>query len=149
MFKITSLIIVYSHIILLYIELNIYILKVGNRIHTFRARNSHDFFNRVRWNMFLWRRLKAGVGICESSSIGSFFYSMALFIVGGDFLAIKIFHETTEIKVYVSSYLWNLVLCNVVFILWIFCADPCVKAMLSPFNIFPRKHDSIDKKSTL
>jgi hypothetical protein len=32
-----------------------------------------------------------------------FFYGMALFIVGGDFLAIKIFRETTEIKIYFSN----------------------------------------------
>jgi hypothetical protein len=35
--------------------------------------------------------------------LAHFFYGMALFIVGGDFLAMKIICKTTEIKVFFSN----------------------------------------------
>jgi hypothetical protein len=37
------------------------------------------------------------------ADFGSFFYGMTLFIAGGDFLALKIIREITEIKVFFSS----------------------------------------------
>jgi hypothetical protein len=41
--------------------------------------------------------------LAHFGSIGSFFYGMALFTVGGDYFVMKIIRETTEIKVFFSN----------------------------------------------
>jgi hypothetical protein len=66
-------------------------------------------------------------GLAFLAHLALIFYGMALFIVGGDFLAIKIFRETTERKIHFSS-LINLSmkfgsLSNYVYIFGSFCAD--------------------------
>jgi hypothetical protein len=69
--------------------------------------NLEIFAKKKVWGLFLMLSivdLELGSAfLAHFGSLGYFFYGMALFIAGGNFLAMKIIPEITEIKVFILS----------------------------------------------